>query len=94
MPNCIDIHLSRIFLTYAQAYLLLQRHAIFLLKALALADQVALLGEDGGSRGHLVRGAVLAAGAAQGAHLLLVAADAVAAAIEGVMPATRSANIW
>lgn len=58
-------------------YLLFERQAVLLLKALALADQVALLGEDGGSRGHFVRGAALAAAAPHRPHLLLVAADAV-----------------
>lgn len=58
-------------------YLLLERQVVFLLEALALADQVALLSEDGGSRGHFVRGAALAAAAPHRPHLLLVAADAV-----------------
>ena len=58
-------------------YLLLKRHAILLLKAFALADQVTLLGEDGGGHGHFVGGATLAAAAPHRPHLLLVAADAV-----------------
>lgn len=60
-------------------YLLLQSHAVLLLEAFALADQVALLREDGGGGGHLVWGAALAAAAAHRPHLLLVAADTVAA---------------
>lgn len=58
-------------------YLLLERQVVFLLEALALADQVALLSEDGGSRGQFVRGAALAAAAPHRPHLLLVAANAV-----------------
>ena len=64
-------------------YLLLQRHPVLLLKAFALADQVALLGEDGGGGGRFVGGAALAAAAAQSPHLLLVAADAVRTAQGG-----------
>lgn len=58
-------------------YLLFERQAIFLLKALAFADQVALLCEDGGCRGHSVRGAALAAAAPHRPHFLLITADAV-----------------
>lgn len=58
-------------------YLLLQCHAILLLKAFALADQVALLCEDRGSSGHLVGGAALTAAAPHRPHLLLVTADTV-----------------
>lgn len=61
-------------------HLLLQSHAVLLLKAFALADQVALLGEDGGGRGRFLRRAALASAAPQSPHLLLVAADAVCAA--------------
>ncbi len=60
-----------------RCYLLLQRHAILLLKAFALADQAALLSEDGGSRGHFVGGAALAAAATHRPHLLLITAYAV-----------------
>lgn len=58
-------------------YLLFERQAVLLLKALAFADQVALLREDGGRRGHFVRGAALAAAAAHRPHFLLITADAV-----------------
>lgn len=73
-------------------YLLLQRHPVLLLKAFALADQVALLGEDGGGGGRFVGGAALAAAAAQSPHLLLVAADAVCTA-QGASVSLRLAHI-
>lgn len=60
-----------------RCYLLLERQAILLLKAFALAEQVALLCEDGGGGGHLVGGAALAATAPHSPHLLLVTANAV-----------------
>lgn len=73
-------------------YLLLQSHAILLLKALALADQVALLGEDGGGSGRFVGGAAFAATAPQSPHLLLVTADAVCTA-QGTSVPHISANL-
>lgn len=66
-------------LTDAHTHLLLERHAVLLLKPFALADQVALLCEDGGGGGHFVGDAALAAAAAapHRPHLLLIAANAV-----------------
>ena len=67
-------------LTDAHTHLLLERHAVLLLKPFALADQVALLCEDRGGGGHFVGAAALTAAAAAASHrphLLLIAANAV-----------------
>lgn len=63
--------------------LLLKCHVILLLKAFALADQVALLCEDGSGGGHFIRGGALTAAAPHRPHLLLVTANAVCTARRG-----------